>query len=468
MLNLIMFLTMYPVVFVFYFVFRNEYVYKNGSLFAVNLNPAWVKEPEIETIIQNFKKEIKRDFILLLFIPIGTLFTKYMSIQVTIWSMWILFVCFLFCMPLVHANCALKNWKKQRHFYEQQRMEHYIELKSAGDVRRVHVISFLIPIIIGFFGAMIPLIAPHVKAGIEKVVELKSLSICGFIFAVCGFIFLFSAVFMDRQPTVVISDKSDVNINYTRAKKNIWKNFWLGILWFNTAFIFAVNSCAFFAKNTGTVMLVSSVVYAIVILGWCIPLTKQLNEVEAIYEKQHEIIENEDNDNNWIGGILYYNPKDRRVMVSKKAGMGTTINLASTAGKASAVFSVLCLLIVPVCCGWVMLEEFTPIRLSVENQMLCAKHLNMDYEINVENIENLKIITELPAWSKSSGTGMETLEKGTFFIRNVGKCKVFLNLKNQLFLSFSADGMPYYMSGFDDEQTKQVYENLIQLGISAR
>ena len=35
-----------------------------------------------------------------------------------------------------------------------------------------------------------------------------------------------------------------------------------------------------------------------------------------------------------------------------------------------------------------------------------------------------------------SGTAMDTLEKGTFFIRNVGKCEVFLNPENTEFLHF--------------------------------
>ena len=71
----------------------------------------------------------------------------------------------------------------------------------------------------------------------------------------------------------------------------------------------------------------------------------------------------------------------------------------------------------------------------------------------MEDIEHVEKITELPSWSKSSGTAMDTLEKGTFFIRNVGKCEVFLNPENTEFLHFSADGTDYYMSGSDDAQT---------------
>lgn len=57
---------------------------------------------------------------------------------------------------------------------------------------------------------------------------------------------------------------------------------------------------------------------------------------------------------------------------------------------------------------------------------------------------------------------MDTLEEGTFFIRNVGKCEVFLNPENTIFLHFSAAGIDYYMSGYDDAQTEEIYQLLTQ------
>lgn len=61
--------------------------------------------------------------------------------------------------------------------------------------------------------------------------------------------------------------------------------------------------------------------------------------------------------------------------------------------------------------------------LFVKDDTLYATHLRTEYRINVEDIENLTMITTLPKWSKS-------------------------------------DGMDYYMSGYDDAQTKAIYEAL--------
>ena len=147
-------------------------------------------------------------------------------------------------------------------------------------------------------------------------------------------------------------------------------------------------------------------------------------------------------------------------MVSKKYGIGTTVNLATKAGKASAVLCMVCMLIVPVMCIWLMMEEFTPISLVISQDRLLANHIRNEYTIPIDAIENLTLIEELPRSSKVNGTGMDTLSKGTFRNSNDGQFQCMLNPRNEVFLRFEADGTVYYMSGFDDTETRAIYEAL--------
>ena len=105
--NIIMFFTMYPVLLVLYFCFRGQYQYADGCLFAVNMKPEWIKEPEVAAIVEKFRREMKQYFIFLLIVPLSSFLTKYISIQLTIWMMWILLAIVLLCLPLVHANNGL-------------------------------------------------------------------------------------------------------------------------------------------------------------------------------------------------------------------------------------------------------------------------------------------------------------------------------------------------------------------------
>ena len=234
--NIIMFFTMYPVLLVLYFCFRGQYQYADGCLFAVNMKPEWIKEPEVAAIVEKFRREMKQYFIFLLIVPLSSFLTKHMSIQLTIWMMWILIAIVLLCLPLVHANSGLKRWKTEHCLYETEKTEHRIELKAVGKVRRVNFLPFFLPNLVALLLALVPVWAKSFNPALEKTIELSSVGWLTIVMWLCGVALTAVAVWMDRQPTAVINNDSDVNLNYTRARKNIWKNFWLIVLWLNTAF----------------------------------------------------------------------------------------------------------------------------------------------------------------------------------------------------------------------------------------
>jgi len=141
--------------------------------------------------------------------------------------------------------------------------------------------------------------------------------------------------------------------------------------------------------------------------------------------------------------------------------MGTTINIATKAGKIWWAVTVIVMLSLPVLLGWVIFEEFTPISLSIKEDELHAIHLKLEYELPVEEIQGLELVEDLPKLTKAVGSSMETLAKGSFRIKGTGeKCILFLNPENEKFLRFEVDGQVYYMSGFDDEETMMIYEKI--------
>ena len=165
-------------------------------------------------------------------------------------------------------------------------------------------------------------------------------------------------------------------------------------------------------------------------------------------------------DSHWYMGMFYYNPKDKHTMIKKPAGLGSTINFARPAGKATAVFLILALLIIPIVCGWIITEEFVPIHLSIDNETLTASQMIDNYTIPLNQIEDLQLLEELPRWSRVKGTNIDNLQKGTFENRANGKFEVFLNPANHAFITFRAAGTLYYMSGQTDAETQAIYDNL--------
>ena len=147
-------------------------------------------------------------------------------------------------------------------------------------------------------------------------------------------------------------------------------------------------------------------------------------------------------------------------MVNARLGVGTSVNFATPVGKALAVLSVVALLSIPFLCIWLMLEEFTPISLAVEDGYLKAKHFKVEYEIPLNELEDLTIVSELPGGSKVSGTAMDHMKKGTFFSREEGRYELFISTECTMFLKFEVENRVYYMSGIDDEETMEVLEEI--------
>lgn len=100
-------------------------------------------------------------------------------------------------------------------------------------------------------------------------------------------------------------------------------------------------------------------------------------------------------------------------MVEQRVGIGTTVNMATSLGKGLTIFSAIMMLSFPLLCIWLIQEEFTPIDLVIQNHTLCAQHLKTDYQIPLSEIKDPTLLTasDLPDWTRTYGTSMDTLEK---------------------------------------------------------
>ena len=456
MLNIILFVTAYPILFLMYFFIVKNNGNENHLLFSVTMEDAWLQQEEVKKITSDFRRQMRVLLLILSIIPFTSLLSKHVSIQFTIWMMWVLALCFVLFIPFGIANKRLKQWKKENHLYIEQKLISYTELKNAGNIRKVTFLPFFLPILVSFSIWIFAIFCENKFSFMAKgdhwiVFTMACLTV----------LFWMIALLMDHKPIEVICYESDININYTRAKKNVWKNFWLLCSWINTVYTFAVSLPFILANIYQGIILVASIVYCVVIMLLLIPLLNKFNNIDKKYHDKFDTDIKMNDDNQWWMGIIYYNPKDNHTMVDKRVGVGTTINIATPLGKILTLISVIALLSLPITCIWVIMEEFTPIQLSIKDNTLCSQQIFEDYSIDVDDIENVTLVEELPRMSKSNGSAMDNLLKGKFHVRNQGTYQVFLNPQNKYFISFSADGVNYYMSGFDDEETMKVYKQLI-------
>lgn len=509
--NIIMLVGMYPVIFILYFVFKTCGKNKNGIVFGVRIPKDAGTAQEFAELVEEKRKTYYRrmrgTFFVFLFIPCVCFLIPYISIQFTIWMLWLLAAIVFLELPYIRANRELMRWKKEKMLYvkaaeewseacddgaeekknaanamcaegseqegfdvpdevaEQQALQsgqneriesemiRRFELQQAGAVRRVRAKDFLPPVILS---AGVVLICLFFRENIYQRFMLWLVAV----FALCTPTFYAVAVWMDRQRTAVINRDSEVNLNFARAKKQIWSRLWLLCAWGNTVFTVFVAAAAMRKEASANWIVWGCVFYSLLLLAFCAKAIAKVSRLEERYGGKTDTALQGDDDADWLWGCVYYNKSDRRTLVEARTGFGTSTNLATPVGKGLTMFGVGALLLVPVVCIWMILLEFTPIRLEIRGNDLVAEQLTTDYRIPIENIAELELVSELPELSKNAGTGMDNLYKGDWHILYAGDCEVFLNPQNGLFLRFTADGELYYMSAADDEGTQAVYDAL--------
>ncbi len=443
---------MYPFVLIMYAVLKSEAITHKGLYYGVTLSKEQAKAPEIAEVSKQYNKQMKYTLIWLLVLPIPSLAIPWFSIWFVFWDLWFLYSMVGFFLPFFAANKRLKTLKEEKGWQTEEMPAVYVELKGAGTLRMVKSFHFW-PQCVGSLVICVVTIILCSKG------NRVSMGILQGTFAGITLLFWLAAVWLDKLKTQVISTNSDVNINYNRAKKRFWKSLWIICAWVNM-FYMGLLLVLILQDTFHKYFLASSLIYsAIVLLLALWMLMKQAN-LEKKYKDKMDI-EAVDDDNYWLGGMFYYNPKDKHFSVEKRRGMGsgTTVNLAKPAVKVLAGIVLLMLLQMPIIGVWMVVSEFTPIELRVENNELVGEHIREEINIPLYSIKKAELLTERPKMSKNSGTAMETVYKGSFRVKeDKSSCEVFLDPRNEVFLRIETSMEVYYLSGFNDEETRQVYE----------
>ena len=451
-LQIVFFATIYPTLFVIYFLLKNAGRADKPYIYGATLKKEYRTEEAVLKITEEYKRKLKRATMVLAVIPIISFFIPYMSINLSFWMVWILVVCFFPMYYGARANIQLKELKRKRGWYENYDTS-YVDLKAISIPSRVNIKTFFAPILCS--------VIPSVMAFANfRGYGYRIYPWIVTTFGMCTLLFYVTAIWTDRQKIMVISTDSDINVNYVRAKKNVWRWYWIVCSWINTIFTWFMLGILFVRDSMMFAIIMGSLVYAIVVIVITMILVKKLNAIEESYQDKRDITDAAEDDENWIFGIIYYNKKDKHYMTQTRFGMGTTVNLAHPAGLLTELVGVLSILSIPIICVWMILLEFTPLEIKVENDTIICEQLNVEYEIPLEEIVEYKIITELPKLIKVNGNGMENQLSGTFEVYREGMFEVFLNPENELFLYIVTEDKSYYLGGTDDAMTEEVIKVL--------
>ncbi|MBE5875952.1 MAG: hypothetical protein E7290_03580 [Lachnospiraceae bacterium] len=474
LLNVIMAVGIYPVFVIMYVILRKNAKPQKGRYFSVTFKNEWLEDEETKKTLEEVNKAydggLLRAFIISMAVPALCFVIPYVSIQCTIWCVWIFAAIAIFYIPFFKANARLRKYKEEKGWNVQAEREIHVELKSLGQIRCVSLSRFIVPFAVTLLTGASGIVY---RASGKVWGDSPANEMCFYVFYItcllCMILFAVCAIAMDKKNTDVISKDSDVNLNYTRAKKNIWKSFWQQAAWLTAVMQILISVALWYGEFFMSFVLWGTVSYSIVLIVVCLRISGRLSAIDKSYADKKDVDLCVDDDRYWIGGIIYYNPNDKRSMVETRIGMGTTTNMARPLGWILDIIGIASIVLCIGMCAWVVLEEFTPISLSIgmvtdENlapvdECIKAEHMKTEYEILASDIVEISYLEELPKMSKTNGSAMDKMYKGKFFVsEEERKCYVFLNPQNTIFLKIKTNDGIYYMSGIDDAQTQLVYD----------
>lgn len=207
-----------------YFLLRNETKFKKNIVVEVTLPFEARTDTNVMRLLERFKQQILWINLVLFLVTIPFLFIDKISLLLTAWMTWLLFVVLLPMVPYVRTNMALKRMKLERGWKKTRKPIQYVDLAALPPAKWISHWVFILAIVISFM----PLLWDR-----EMI----------FLYLVFGF----STIFFWLGYRYLYRNKSemvDQNVNLTRVLTLVRRYNW-GIVWLVSAYGFAAMSLIF-------------------------------------------------------------------------------------------------------------------------------------------------------------------------------------------------------------------------------
>ena len=446
-----------PILLIIYFCTRLEGKPRNNLILSTTIpKEAW-DDPRVITICKRFYFELNITCILMFLLYIPAIFMNSFAGQFTYIMIWLIAIMVLPGIVQVRGTKKLRALKKEN-WYHPELMKVQVADTSLSSIyeekqNSYTFVNFLLPLLISLIPLLYPLVVPVEDSlfTLYLIVLLNAVTILG-LYGCYRFTF--------RKKSDRVNSDITLTAVLTRLRKYYWGKFWLYASWL----------CALFSFST-LLLLHSELSWMIALLVFTLAISALAIIMEIkISSEQHRLNKEQpseilvDEDDYWPYGLYYYNKNDSNLMINKRNGLGTTVNLAHPVGMGLTIFSLVLLLACPFCGIWLGYEEKVEPEVVLTVTTVEAWHTGKEYTVPRNEILSCQLLADLPSASKKFGTAMEKVLKGIFSVQGIdSNCKLCLDPHDDAFLLIQTTDNRFYI--FSMEQTEELtklYNNLTQ------
>lgn len=442
MWNLILWLSIIWLAPLMCFVLGNEAKFKKNIAVGVTLPFEGRRDEQVGKRLSRFQKELGAVCAALVLLALPCMFLKDLAGNMTLWFLWLYLCIFLFFLPYVRCNRDLKRIKRERGWNINAGETVTVDTAAVGAGRWLSPWLFLPPLLL----CLLPLI-------FERTFWFVYLTD-----ALCVVLFWLCYRYLYRNRAELVDENTELTLVLTQVRRQNWAKVWLMSAWF----MVILNLCMFLFRDKPGLMLILALAFSFLFCAAAVGIefkTRRLQEKLTAESGQRWY---RDEDDKWIGGILYYDPNDSRLVVNDRVGLNSSFNLAKTSGKVIYGLILLLLLAMPFTGVLIGGTGTKPPMLEVSETELISSRGGKEYVIALEDIESVELRYELPEkLIRTFGTGMETLLEGNFSCPELGALKLRLDPTCPPFILIqTADSQTLLLGTREETSTRAVYEKL--------
>lgn len=448
--NLIVVLAMYISLPLIWWILRSASFERNNLILSVTLPPEGRKDPQVLELAARFRKQMKNFFWGMTLIIVPAVVLPWVSVCTLYSLVWLIAVIFVPYILFAKANTALKKLKRERGWKTGGSRKTVAALPPAQQPERLSVSWFLPPVI--FSAVPVVSILGDGWPDNWNMVLLVTVGCCLLVTLVS--LVIYPLVF--RQKLDALDEDDTLTAALTRVRRYNWTKCWMSLSWVTAIYSLVVWGC----RGNMAWYFLWTAVYSLITLGISLQTEFSARRAQRTLTMGREESPQVDEDDRWLWGLVYYNPDDNHNFVNERVGMGMSMNLARPAGKWMMGITLVILLAMPLLGVWLMVEEFSPIQLSLQGDILVSQQAFTTYQVPLDQVENAELLESLPSASRIAGTGMENLLKGGFVVEGYGNASLCLNPHDPPFILLETTEKTYILGG---ENAAELYHSILDI-----
>lgn len=425
---------------ILYGIARNSARRQKGLLFGVTVPETALELPQVQVIIRRFKWETDLLALAMVVVYIPLFFLRTMWLLASIWIVLFYAAITVPYLPYLKAHKQMKQLKKEQGWAVTPPLRLRVVDTNTSETSLPEPIglwTLIPPLAI----SLAPVFLPGQTAALRGVVLSDALVI-----VVCWA----AGRWTFRRKGEMVTADTALNQTLQRVRRAYWDRFWRFMLWGCAGLNFLMGT----VRSAGIAVL-GSLAFLLLLVGGTLWMELRLRRTQERLTQGATALADEDDV--WLLGSLYYNPADTRVMVAKRLGLGTTVNLATPVGKWT--MAVLVVIIVgSLFVGPAMgVADSIPTELELRGSapaVLVASHGKREkYTLSADRITDVQLRDSLPACSRTVGTGLDHYLEGDFYVTGEGQAYFCLDPTESVFLRVEAGGIVYWFTGDSAEET---------------